>query len=323
MTDTTPKQRPTPLTVLGGFLGAGKTTLLNRLLRDGQRYAVLVNDFGDVNVDASLIRSSDGLTMQLENGCICCSLVDGFTSALERVLDQSPRPLAIIVEASGVGDPWRIAEFAMVEPTLTLGSVVGMIDAPEFLRQLEDPLIGDTVASQLRRADLILLNKVDLCDAATVDAVQQRVRELIPGVRLVPCSHAEVPDELILVTEDREEGSGGGLRPPVSHDHARHDDQFRRYTFRSAAALERARLESALDALPPAVLRVKGVCRLTDSDAPWLVQVVGRRRAITPLPEGARPLAEGTVLSLIGTVDLPPEEVLEGQLAAARAEGSG
>src|SRR5699024_995978 len=149
----------TPMTVIGGFLGAGKTTLLNHILRIGGRLAVLVNDFGDINIDAELIRDHDGLTMQLENGCICCSLADGFASALERVLDSEQRPEAIIVEASGAADPWRVAEYAVLEPSLRLNAVICLIDSPVFLEQLRDPMIGDTVALQLRKADIVILNK--------------------------------------------------------------------------------------------------------------------------------------------------------------------
>ncbi len=178
-----------PITVLGGFLGAGKTTLLNRLLRRGERYAVLVNDFGDINIDASLIRSRDATTLQLENGCVCCTLADGFMQALDRVLALDPPPQALLVETSGVGDPWRVAEFAFIESRLELAAVIGLVDTGSFFQQLDDSYIADTVASQLRRCDLILLNKVDLVDSATLEAVRQRVEELWPGTRTVSCTH--------------------------------------------------------------------------------------------------------------------------------------
>ena len=112
-----------PLTVVGGFLGAGKTTLLNRLLAGSQgRYAVLVNDFGAINVDAGLIRDHDGQTLRLTNGCVCCSLADGFLDTLMRVLAE-PEPFDhIVIEASGVGDvsdvsaaPGFLTEDAVIE----------------------------------------------------------------------------------------------------------------------------------------------------------------------------------------------------------------
>ncbi|RYX93345.1 MAG: GTP-binding protein, partial [Bradyrhizobiaceae bacterium] len=119
----------TPVTVIGGFLGAGKTTYLNHLLRSGtERYAVLVNDFGAVNIDAGLIAKHDGETMTLTNGCVCCSIGSGFLDTLGRILDGQTRFDQIIIEASGVGDPWRIAEIALVEPSLRLNAVIVVAD---------------------------------------------------------------------------------------------------------------------------------------------------------------------------------------------------
>ena len=101
-----------PLTVIGGFLGAGKTTLLNRWLREanGQRLAVLVNDFGALNIDAELIAANTGETIALSNGCVCCQIGDDLSGALIRVLESADRFDAVVIEASGVSDPWRIAQ---------------------------------------------------------------------------------------------------------------------------------------------------------------------------------------------------------------------
>src|SRR3546814_21068607 len=96
-----------PLTVIGGFLGAGKTTLLNRLLRQsGRRYIVLVNDFGAVNIDAALLASHARSPINLANGCVCCTMADGLADALVGVLDAPGRPAHIVLQESGVLDPW-------------------------------------------------------------------------------------------------------------------------------------------------------------------------------------------------------------------------
>ena len=108
--------RTTPLTVVGGFLGAGKTTLLNHLLRQTkQRLAVLVNDFGAINIDAELVASHNGNTISLANGCICCSIGDNLVEALVDLTRQRSLPDHIIIEASGVADPARIAELARLD----------------------------------------------------------------------------------------------------------------------------------------------------------------------------------------------------------------
>ena len=104
--------RRVPVTLLGGYLGSGKTTLLNELLADAdRRYAVLVNDIGAVNVDAALVASRDGDTIELTDGCVCCSLIDGFALAFERLRERPQPPDQVLVELSGVADPARVVPF--------------------------------------------------------------------------------------------------------------------------------------------------------------------------------------------------------------------
>ncbi len=153
-----------PVTVVGGFLGAGKTTFLNHLLKtSSSRYAVLVNDFGAVNIDAGLIAKHDGTTLTLTNGCVCCSTGGGFIDTLNALLDSRIPFDHIVIEASGVGDPWRIAEIALVEPSLRLNAVIVIADASRIEHLLIDPRVSDTVRKQFERCDVVLLNKTDIC----------------------------------------------------------------------------------------------------------------------------------------------------------------
>ena len=136
-----------PLGVIGGFLGAGKTTLLNHLLATAQRRnGVLVNDFGAI---------------ALTNGCVCCSMGDdlgaGLGAGLDRLARREPSPDHVIVEASGVSDPWRIAQLALIETRFTLQPLVVLVDAAAFLGQLADRWTGDTVARQLGFAELVVI----------------------------------------------------------------------------------------------------------------------------------------------------------------------
>ena len=152
-----------PFTVIGGYLGAGKTTLLNNLLTrsHGLRAAVLINDFGDVNVDASLIAAHDGDTISLANGCMCCSLSGGFASAIATILARAEHLDAIIVEASGVAEPGKIAQYGQMFG-LPLDGVLVVVDAEQIRAQALNKYVGDTVLRQLGQADLMLLNKTDL-----------------------------------------------------------------------------------------------------------------------------------------------------------------
>ncbi|HTE81916.1 MAG TPA: GTP-binding protein [Reyranella sp.] len=150
-----------PLTVIGGFLGAGKTTLLNRLLAGGtgRRFAVLVNDFGALDIDGRLVAEHGGDTIALANGCVCCTIGDSLIETLVKMAEMPDRFDHIVVEASGVADPARIADLAVLEPRLIRDGVVVVVDAWDVRARAEDQRIGDTVVRQIKAADLIVLNK--------------------------------------------------------------------------------------------------------------------------------------------------------------------
>jgi G3E family GTPase len=167
-----------PLTVIGGFLGAGKTTLLKHLLEnaDGRRLAVLINDFGALNIDAALIKSTGADSVELSNGCVCCSLGDDLVKQLvilERSADQFDH---VVIEASGVGDPWKIAQIGMVAGAYRLDSVIVVVDTETIEAHLTDELISDTVIRQLARADIVLANKSDLTSQAQRIKISDSVR---------------------------------------------------------------------------------------------------------------------------------------------------
>src|SRR4029077_18189906 len=117
--------------VIGGFLGAGKTTLLNRLLRGstGRRFAVLVNDFGTLDIDGSLVADHGGDTIALANGCLCCTIGDSLVTTLLALLDPPELFDDIVVEASGVADPGRVADLATLETRLARDGVIVVVDA--------------------------------------------------------------------------------------------------------------------------------------------------------------------------------------------------
>ncbi|OXC91551.1 hypothetical protein BMR85_010915 [Achromobacter sp. KAs 3-5] len=175
-----------PLTVVGGFLGAGKTTLLNHVLTASpRRAAVLVNDFGPVDIDASLVAGRADNVIRLSNGCVCCSMAGGLDDALARVLALDPLPEWIVIEASGVSDPGRIAQVGMADPLLQLEAVVVLADAGAIRDVAADPLLADTVLRQLRAADLLVLNKTDLAAPADLAAVHDWLREASGGAPAV------------------------------------------------------------------------------------------------------------------------------------------
>src|SRR5450631_2715203 len=185
-----------PLTVIGGFLGAGKTTLLNRLLRGatGRRFAVMVNDFGALDIDGRLVADHGGDTIALANGCLCCTIGDSLVTALLSLLERPDRFDHIVVETSGVADPGRIADLAVLEPRLSRDGVIVVVDAAEVCARAADRRVGDTIIRQLAAADLLVLNKTDLaCDLAVLRGWLS-THSVAP---LLEARHADVPLDLL------------------------------------------------------------------------------------------------------------------------------
>lgn len=162
------------LTVIGGYLGAGKTTLLNEILdrRDGERVAVIVNDFGTVNIDAEIIGSADGRAWEIANGCICCDLSDGMAAAIESIRNAEPTVSAVYIEVSGVGQPEVVARWGS-HPGFARGGSIVCADVTSIRRDVNRKWVGETVRSQLRGADRLLLTKTDLVGPEQIDEVRQ------------------------------------------------------------------------------------------------------------------------------------------------------
>jgi G3E family GTPase len=296
---------PIPVVVVAGFLGAGKTTLVNHLMRTAtRRYGVLVNDFGAINIDADLIAAQDGSSIALANGCVCCSLGDDFGAALEAMAGRTPPPEHLIVEASGVSDPWRIAQLALIEPGFELEPLIVMVDAGAFLRQLADRWIADTVERQLAFAEVVVLNKSDLAD--DLPAVRAAITARRPEAIQIVTTHATVSEAALHFTPTpRPRASRLAADAPPSHG-------FKTAVWRCPGPLDPARLRTALEQLPRSVLRVKGFFEFGPERAPTLLQYAAERWAFTPHTGDAEP-----AFVIIGTPDMPPADTIIALLAAA------
>lgn len=307
---------PIPVTVIGGFLGAGKTTFLNRLLAaTASRCAVLVNDFGEINVDAGLIERHDGTTMALSNGCVCCSIGSDFLDTLGRLLDGGERFERIVIEASGVGDPWRIAEIALIEPGLRLDGVLVIADASRIGTLVDDRRVGETVRNQFAKCDLVLLSKRDLVTEDALNAARQAIR----------AARRDAPVEVLSrdVTLDHVLAMAGRQTPVravgATEDALDHEEGFKRWTYRRRGAFDISRLAAAIDALPPQLLRLKGACRFAGESAPLLLQMVSGDWALSPAGRPGKTDRGAIALVGIGTADLPPDGVLDAILDRALA----
>jgi len=195
-------KRGLPVTIITGFLGSGKTTLLNHILQDCQdlKVAVLVNEFGDIDIDSQLLVSVDSDMVQLSNGCICCTINDDLVEAVYSILERNEKVDHLVIETTGVADPLPIAlTFAMppLRNLTQLDSIVTLVDAEAFSPQHFE---SEAALNQVSYADIILLNKTDLADPQQVDALEAWIREQKWGARILRSQNSHIPLPLILDT---------------------------------------------------------------------------------------------------------------------------
>jgi G3E family GTPase len=311
--------------VIGGFLGAGKTTLLNHWLRNagGVRMAVLVNDFGAINIDAELVAASSGDTIALTNGCVCCQIGDDLTGALIRVLDAEAPFDAVVVEASGVSDPWRIAQIGRATPELMLDGVIVLVDASAIIAQSRDPLLADTLERQLLSADLIVVNHCDQTDEEQRAQVRTWIATVAGDTPVYETAQAVVPLAMLSGLALPEAAAAPQAPPP--HDHAHdhvhddpaHGDQFDTWSCRPARVFPAAELRALLRDMPAGVLRLKGILRTDDHG--WVeLQFAGRHGSLHKAV--AAPAGAAAVVA-IGLHQRLPSQTLESVFGTSAANG--
>ena len=305
---------PVPFTVIGGFLGAGKTSLLNHLLAQasGIRCAVLVNDFGDLNIDESLISSHDGQTISLANGCVCCSISNDFNQTVINLVKRIEEFDQVVVEASGVSEPDRIMDIARLDPELSPGGIVVLVDAAEVQNRSTDRYINNIVLKQLQTAELLIVNKTDLVSREKLAELEAWLEDVSPNAVRLNTSGGVVPVQMIFGEKIKSNGfsdkADGETNRTEDSNYPHHNHQFKSLALNSSKQLNRKTFELWCEALPPSVIRGKGI--LYFGDVPgnsWVWQKVGKQSSIKKFLGNN----SNSELVLIGTPEMPSSQELE------------
>jgi G3E family GTPase len=325
--------RPVPLTIVGGFLGAGKTSLVNHILSNaaGRSIAVLVNDFGEVNVDARLIVSVTGETVSLANGCVCCTIRDDLLTEVVKLCARPQLPEHIVIETSGVSNPLVVAETFLnpaAQRYVELRNIISVLDA--------DLAAGDrteyraVAMDQIAAADLVVVNKSDLASRQERSTVRELVGLAAPRARVWETAFGVVPLEFIFDDALTAACANGRGAPMQNRDDRDHATRFAAWVFRSDRAWTFNEIQRAVGKLPNDIYRAKGTVRLAvDANAYGVFHMTGKRSwlALHEAP-GREPLM--TELVFIGTPEAVTNErirtLFEEAVAEAKAsadDGSG
>ena len=274
---------PLPLTIIAGYLGAGKTTLINQILRNanGQRLAVLVNDFGALPIDADLIEAQDDDLIALAGGCVCCSYGDDLMLALTRMRALDPKPDHVLLETSGVALPGKIAAaVSLFGADIQVMSVVVLADAEGLPAQLQDSYLADTIVRQLGAADLVVLTKADLATPDQLNTSRFNIGRHARGAPLVEGSSDILHDVLSADITQRSSNTVFDAGP--------HHIELTSRTFTPPGPVDAQALARSL-ADADAVVRAKGHLMTAPDRRLVTLQLVGKRFTLTPADPALKP----------------------------------
>src|SRR5436190_21834338 len=240
----------TPITLITGPLGSGKTTLLRHILATHPaKIAIVMNEFGEIAIDAKVIEGKNVRIAELGGGCVCCSLLGEFEAAVNEIIEKIA-PERIVVETTGLAEPEGLV-FNIQEalPQCRLDGVVSIIDADMLIRF---PEIGHTTRLQIEGADILLLNKTDLVEAAHIEPLETKLREMNPTATIIRAERCQVDPQILF---------GVGHDKKVVGPDQRHHPEFESFSFTSDKMFSLSCVAVFANRLPVSVVRAKGFIR--------------------------------------------------------------
>lgn len=314
--------QPIPVTIVTGFLGSGKTTLLNRILseRHGEKIAVIENEFGETGIDGELLISGEEQIVELNNGCICCSVRGDLVRILGELADKRDAGLLaferVLIETTGLADPGPVAQTFFLDERIArrylLDAVVTLVDAVHAMRQLDE---HEQAQVQVGFADRLLLSKTDLVDSGQVDALTRRLRRINPRAELANVPFGQVPLSDLLDIRGFNLNAALDVDPGfLSGGHAHHPkERIGSFVFRSERDFDDARLQDFLGAIArvygPDLLRYKGVLAVAGRPYRVIIQGVHELMGASAGADWTDDEVRRSVMVFIGR-DLP-EEIIE------------
>ena len=295
--------------IVSGFLGAGKTTLIQHLLASDiqglGKVALIVNEVGSIGIDGTLLSGQNVDMIEITSGCICCTLKTDFSRAIQEIHDRVS-PDFLVVEATGVAQPGDILD-TLYEPPANeysrIRHLVTVVDADFFKAK---DMFGPFYDNQIRCADTILLNKIDLIPSESVSDVQASLQEMNPRATIFATQHCSVdPQQLLTVDPGHMEGADHVYHGNAHHDHDHPDEGgFQAFSFEEKRPFDREKLEAFLQSVPPNLFRLKGWARFPDLYA--VINFTAGRYSIAPWEEPKK-----TALAMVG-YNCNETEILDG-----------
>jgi len=280
---TAPTTSQIPVTVLTGYLGAGKTTLLNRILSEshGKKYAVVINEFGELGVDNDLVIDADEEVFEMNNGCICCTVRGDLIRIVNQLVKRKGQLDGIIIETTGLADPSPVAQTFFVDEQVKarsrLDAIITVVDAKHLLARLGD---SHEAEEQVAFADVIVLNKTDLVTPEELKVVEARIRTINRSARILPTHRAGVPIAELLDRGSFDLGRILEMEPDflTGEDDHEHDDAVTSVSLTSDTPLDRQRFNqwigTVLGEKGQDLLRTKGILHFQGDNQRFAFQAV-------------------------------------------------